>query len=93
MVCIWLEREPETYLSTLTEYGYVSDVVVLSAYRRRGIGRALLLQAEAFAREHGAETLKINVLARNGGAAALYRASGFREYEVSLLKRLGADGR
>jgi ribosomal protein S18 acetylase RimI-like enzyme len=88
MVCIWLEREPETYLSTLTEYAYISDVVVLPAWRNRGVGRALLLQAERFAVEHGADVLRINVLARNVTAAGLYRAAGFREYAVSLLKHL-----
>ena len=27
-VCLWLEHEHETYLSTLTDYAYISDLVV-----------------------------------------------------------------
>lgn len=88
LVCAWLEREPETYLSTLTEYAYISDIVVLPAYRGHGVGRALLRQAERFATAHGAEILRINVLARNTPAAGLYRTVGFREYEVTLIKSL-----
>ena len=87
--CVWLEREPESYLTSLAPYAYISDLVVLPAYRRQGLGRALLSQAEAFAKEQGARALRINVLARNAGAWALYREAGFRDYEIRLLKDLG----
>lgn len=87
-VCVWLEREPESYLTSLANYAYISDLVVLPAYRRQGLGSALLAQAEAFAKEQGAPALRINVLARNEGAWALYGEAGFRDYEIRLLKDL-----
>ena len=88
-VCVWLEREPESYLTNLAPYGYISDLIVLPAYRWQGLGNELLTQAEAFAKEQGAHTLRINVLARNEGAWAMYRKVGFRDYEIRLLKDLG----
>ena len=88
LVCIWLEQEPESYLTSLAGYGYISDLVVLSSYRRQGIGAALLQQAEAFALGQGATALRIGVLAKNSTARAAYRKVGFREYEISLLKPL-----
>ena len=87
-VCVWLEREPESYLTNLAPYAYISDLVVLPAYRRHGLGSALLARAAAFAKEQRAPALCINVLARNAAAWALYGKAGFREYEIRLLKDL-----
>ena len=69
-------------------YAYVSDLVVLPAYRRHGLGRALLERAAAFARGKGAKTLRVGVLARNEGAARLYRSLGFGDYTIQLNKPL-----
>jgi len=66
----------------------VSDLMVRTAHRRRGIGRALLDAAEAYARAAGAAVLRINVLARNDGAAALYGRAGFADRLHQLSKRL-----
>jgi ribosomal protein S18 acetylase RimI-like enzyme len=87
-VCLWLEHEPETYLSTLTEYAYISDVVVRAPYRQQGIGQVLLAHAETYARQVHARTLRIHVLAANTAARHSYQRAGFREYELSLLKPL-----
>ena len=87
-VCVWLKREPESYLTSLAPYAYISDLVVLPVYRRQGLGSALLTWAEAFAKEQGAPALRIHVLARNAGAWAVYREAGFRDYEIRLLKDL-----
>lgn len=87
-VCVWLEREPESYLTSLAPYAYISDLVVLPAYRRQGLGSALLAQAEAFAAQQGVRVLRINVLAKNEGAKAVYHQAGFRGYEIGLLKDL-----
>jgi ribosomal protein S18 acetylase RimI-like enzyme len=69
-------------------YAHVSDLVVLSAYRRRGIGRALLERAEAYARGAGARTLRVGVLVKNEAAGRLYRRIGFNDYTIQMLKPL-----
>lgn len=85
---VQFEHESQIYISTLVDYAYISDIVVLQAYRGRGLGTMLLQQAEAFARQQGATVLKIGVLARNQQAADVYQHAGFRPYEIVLLKQL-----
>ena len=86
-ICVWARVPPEDP-SELRDCAHVSDLVVLPRFRRRGIGRALLARGEAYARERGAERLRIGVLARNEGARRLYLDSGFREVFVLLTKAL-----
>jgi ribosomal protein S18 acetylase RimI-like enzyme len=69
-------------------YAYVSDLIVVPAYRRRGIGRALLERAERFARGEGAKALRVGVLAKNEPAGRLYRRLGFTDYTIQLNKPL-----
>ncbi len=49
------------------EYALVTDLIVREGFRRRGLGRALLREAERLARDAGA-----GVLSDNREAHALY---------------------
>lgn len=69
-------------------YALVSDLAVLEPWRRQGIGRALLEQAESFARNAGATEIRVNVLAGNRSAAKLYEQIGFTPYLMVLSKEL-----
>lgn len=51
------------------------------AYRRRGIGRALLAEAAQWARDADASTLSLCTQASNRASRALYEAAGLREVE------------
>jgi ribosomal protein S18 acetylase RimI-like enzyme len=75
------------------EYALLSDLVVVAAHRRRGIGQALLEAAEAYARAHNATELRIGVLAANGPARRLYRDLGFTPHFELFTKRLTGEGR
>lgn len=59
---------------------YVSDVAVSPPWRRRGVGRALLAQAEQTARAWGKRALALDVSARNTAALQLYRQLGYGEH-------------
>jgi GNAT superfamily N-acetyltransferase len=87
-VCVCLEHEEDVYLSTLVDYAYISDLVVLSSHRGQGYGTALLQKAEEFARLQGMTMLKIQVLVKNQQATSVYLHAGFRPYELALLKQL-----
>ncbi len=67
--------------------GYITDVAVLSPFRRRGIARALLARAEEEARIRRKRYLGLYVSASNHGAYDLYRRCGFvaRRVRRSLL--------
>ena len=87
-VCVWAKVPQEELDQDPRAYAYVSDLVVAARQRGRGIGRALLRRAEEYARDEGAPTLGIGVLAANTGALDLYRDLGFAEYLVQLKKDL-----
>lgn len=59
------------------DYALVADLVVRSAWRGQGVGRALLDAAERHAREAGAKTLRIAVLHANRRARQVYGEFGF----------------
>jgi len=79
---------PEELDEDPAPHAYISDLVVLPPQRRRGLGRALLVRAEDFARRSGATRLRVGVLAGNRPAARLYRSAGFRDYRLELTKDL-----
>lgn len=61
----------------------IHDVAVREAWRGRGVGGALLGEAERWARELGACKLTLEVLEGNEGAQRLYRRLGFVAYQLS----------
>jgi ribosomal protein S18 acetylase RimI-like enzyme len=87
-VCVWARVRPNEPDENPAEYAFVSDLVVSTTYRRRGVGSQLLSAAEGYARTRGARALRIGVLARNAAAKRLYESVGFQEYEVELAKLL-----
>ncbi|SDH61422.1 Acetyltransferase (GNAT) family protein [Lentzea fradiae] len=66
--------------------------VVLDGYRGRGIGAALVAEAERVAAAHGASLVHANVFATNDRAAAFYSRSGYRPHGTLLSKDIHADG-
>ncbi|PSC05924.1 GNAT family N-acetyltransferase [Alsobacter soli] len=64
----------------------VFHVATAPEARRRGLARRLMAGLLAWARERGAETVYLQVVAENHPAIALYRACGFREaYRYAYL--------
>jgi ribosomal protein S18 acetylase RimI-like enzyme len=61
---------------------YLEDLFVIPAARRRGVGRALMLHAEQFARDTGAERLTLSTAHDNHAAQALYRSVGYVRDDV-----------
>jgi GNAT superfamily N-acetyltransferase len=73
--------------------GWLEDLVVVEEARRDGVGRALLLAAERWARSRGATRLQL--LADGGNAPALrfYRRMEWAGTKLVCLRRGGALGR
>jgi len=69
-----LGRDPHPASRHVADLG----LMVAADHRRRGIGRALLEQAVAWAREVGVRKLELHVFPHNEGAIALYESFGFR---------------
>src|SRR5262249_41493371 len=62
-----------------SEVGGVGGIWIDPAWRRRGVGRALLQQVFDWAREHGLSRLRLWAPAHSLAALSLYRQAGFRE--------------
>jgi ribosomal protein S18 acetylase RimI-like enzyme len=62
--------------------GYLSDVYVRPAFRRRGIARALMAAASAAL---GSELLSLTVDVANEEARTVYRRLGFRDESIHLI--------
>ena len=87
-VCVWGRVPPQEPEEPQRDYAYVSDLVVLPAWRRRGIGRALLQRAEEYARTAGMDAIGVGVMAANRDARDLYDAAGYRTTHLELRKSL-----
>ena len=59
-------------------YGYVDDIAIKDRFRRRGVGRALILRAIEWARERGFPGLMLETQNNNVAACRLYESCGFR---------------
>jgi ribosomal protein S18 acetylase RimI-like enzyme len=71
--------------------GYIGELAVADHASRRGIGRALIAAAEAWARDHGLRNLSLLTGAFNTNARAFYAALGFAEEEVRLTRPIRAE--
>ena len=58
---------------------YIDALASDPSYRRRGLARALLEEAEQEARSHGLPALSLDTTMSNNDARALYAATGFDE--------------
>ncbi len=70
------------------EYLFISDLIVTKNERSGGIGSELLQRAEEYAKNISVLHLKIAALAENHGAHSLYTKLGFRDYAVTMYKKL-----
>jgi GNAT superfamily N-acetyltransferase len=86
---VWLISEVAPYLDApLRRHGVLQDLVVATAYRGKGIGAALLADAERLTRDAGLPRIKLTMLAGNDEAARAYARAGYRAYAEVLVKPL-----
>jgi ribosomal protein S18 acetylase RimI-like enzyme len=67
--------------------GGIDELLVDSAYRGRGIGRALIEVAEQHYRLSGAEGMQLTVVAENAAALFLYESAGYEVRQRRLRMR------
>ncbi len=66
---------------------HIHALYVVDAYRREGIGQALLDAALAWGRDKGCTEVELNVLVNNP-ARVLYEKMGFQALQVEMVRRL-----
>ncbi len=69
-------------------HAHIFLLYVAPAHRRRGIGRALMQQAEVWARAQGDRQIGLQVFQSNQAALQLYRSLGFETQSLWMAKPL-----
>jgi ribosomal protein S18 acetylase RimI-like enzyme len=81
-------RKQET-LFALRRFGYVSDLMVEPASRRRGIGRGLYERVALWFRTMGIDVVRLHVAARSVEAVRFWRSLGAEEFLSESWIELG----
>jgi diamine N-acetyltransferase len=84
-----LVREAPAYAILVPRRIAVIDTLVVSAaFRRGGVGKALMRRAEEWASSRGAASVELNVYEFNRGARAFYRRLGYTTLSRRMSKPL-----
>ena len=67
---------------------YVATIVVDNALRGQGVGRQLMSAAEDFAKQQGADDIRLEVMAFNSTAVSFYKELGYATMSYRLVKSL-----
>lgn len=84
--CLWLGTaiaQPTGYRHT-----HVFLLYVAPAHRRRGLGSALMQQAETWAKQRGDRQISLQVFTTNQPALNLYRSLGYETESLWMVKGL-----
>jgi ribosomal protein S18 acetylase RimI-like enzyme len=69
-------------------YAFISELIVNSDHRGRGLGKMLITQAETYASEMGVAAIRLEASAGNSRGRSFYSRTGYRELVVELFKKL-----
>ena len=67
---------------------FLWDIVIDPGHREKGYGRAAMKALEALVLALGYDTIRLHTFSDNDVARHLYRAVGYSETDVSMIKRL-----
>ncbi|MCC6320874.1 MAG: GNAT family N-acetyltransferase [Phycisphaerales bacterium] len=76
--------EPNIPIYHTREFAFVHDLWVQPAHRRSGLGRALALEAIAWARSRGLSQLRLETAALNDSARALFTTCGLKTQSIEM---------
>jgi GNAT superfamily N-acetyltransferase len=83
------EEETEAFIrADERRFAYLAELYVVEAARGTGIAYELIDACEAWARDAGYTTMRIDLLARNERAARAYAKAGYAPYCQEVRKRL-----
>ncbi len=69
-------------------FAFCIDLFITPAWRRHGLGKALMAQAATWGQTHDCTALQLNVLGADTAARAFYAALGFLPQQLTLTKPL-----
>jgi aminoglycoside 6'-N-acetyltransferase I len=69
-----------------TKGGYIEDIFVLRAFRRKGVAKSLINHCIDVAKKRGYNKVQLSVNIKNKRAIKLYKKLGFKIYHYDLKK-------
>ncbi len=91
MLDLWLRRPKDPDNARPPRVEAHVGISVASSARGHGVGTALMLAAEDWARAHGAERMDLGLDAANTGALRLYERLGYAVHGHSMSKAIEPD--
>jgi ribosomal protein S18 acetylase RimI-like enzyme len=89
VACLWLGVAVDQ-LRGGKRHTYIFLLYVAPVHRRRGVGSALMAQAENWARSRGEHQIGLQVFLFNQPALDFYRSLGYQSQAVWMIKPLSA---
>lgn len=86
------EDRPQREGDAKEREGWVCILGVVRSHRRRGIGRALLMDSVNWLTGRGVRTIRLLVDAENDKALGIYKSAGFETESVEILMRKDLTG-
>jgi ribosomal protein S18 acetylase RimI-like enzyme len=84
--CLWLGNAIDQ--ATGERHAHIFLLYVAPEHRRRGVGAALVIRAENWARARGDRQIGLQVFLSNQPALNLYQKLGYQSHSISMLKYL-----
>ena len=88
LVEVYLKEDEEHPLAVRHLYGYVQSLVVAAAFRKHGLGKALLEEAHRWTQGHGGEEVRLADWEFPEGPLHFYEALWYSTYTRWLVKAL-----
>jgi ribosomal protein S18 acetylase RimI-like enzyme len=85
---VYAALEPQSWKELRDAAGFIHDVVVDQAERRRGVASALMEAAMAWLRERGAPRVVLGTAEQNVSAQRLFAKLGFRRTMIEMTREL-----
>jgi ribosomal protein S18 acetylase RimI-like enzyme len=86
IACLWLGRAVDQSLGE--RYSQILLLYVVPEHRCLGVGKALIHQAEAWAKEQGDRQIGLQVFVDNHKAINLYQNLGYKTQSLLMIKSL-----
>ena len=71
-----------------SKFGRVQEMYVDEKFRGEGIGKVLIEKCEVYFKQNGCDVALVEVFAPNKSAYEFYRACGYADRDINLMKKL-----
>jgi ribosomal protein S18 acetylase RimI-like enzyme len=86
--CIIEIRQSESRALVLRTVAHINNIAVDENYRRKGIGKALYLEAVKLGKARGADSVDLKVFSFNESAIAFYKSLGMTEQSFTMEQKI-----